>query len=261
MSDAWVRGDAYERFMGRWSRLVAPLFVDWLDQPPGLRWVDLGCGTGALTGAVLERASPVSVHGVDPSAGFLETARALQDDARARFSVGDALDLRPVSADVVVSGLALTFIPDLPAALRAVTAAAPGGVVAAYVWDYAEGMRMLRTFWDAAVEVEPAGAGLDEGRARFPLAQPVPLAEAWEAAGLTDVSTTGLEVRRRFERFEELWAPFRAGAGPAPAFLATLRPDQQAAVRVGMRRLVTGGLEGPFDLSARAWAVRGTAPA
>jgi trans-aconitate methyltransferase len=258
--DSWVRGDAYERFMGRWSRLVAPLFLDWLAQPPGLRWVDLGCGTGALTAAVLERAEPVSVLGVDPSAGFLETARALQEDSRARFTVGDALDVPPGSADVVVSGLALTFIPDVQAALRALAAAAPGGTVAAYVWDYAEGMRMLRAFWDAAVEVEPAAAGLDEGRTRFPLARPDALAGAWELAGLTEVATTGLDVSRRFERFEQLWSPFLAGTGPAPAFLTTLRPDQQDGLRDRMRRSVTGGRDGPFELPARAWAVRGTAP-
>ena len=158
----WVDGDAYERFMGRWSRLLAPLFVDWLDPPAGLRWVDLGCGTGALSTAVLERAEPATVLGIEPSPGFLATAAATITDARASFRPGSTEQLDPGSSDVVVSGLVLNFLPDADAALAAMTAAAAGGTVAAYVWDYAGGHPMLSRFWEVAGRLTDEAVGQSE---------------------------------------------------------------------------------------------------
>lgn len=156
MRDNWEHGDAYEQFIGRWSSLVAVRFLDWLQLPGGLRWVDVGCGTGALSEAILDSQDPTSVVGVEPSAGFVKAAgQRLGDRAKVRVGPAESLPLPDGSADVVVSGLVLNFIADLPAALAEMRRVAPGGIVTAYVWDYSGGMDMLRLFWEAADEVDP----------------------------------------------------------------------------------------------------------
>ncbi len=155
MADVWSHGEAYERFMGRWSRLLAPQFLHWLRAPAGLRWADVGCGSGALTTAILDLCSPARLTAVDPSqAQVAEAARQIHDP-RVSFGVGTASNLPARSFDAVVSGLVLNFVDDPDAAVSAMARAAPGGVVATYVWDYAEGMQMLRTFWDVACELDP----------------------------------------------------------------------------------------------------------
>ncbi|SER02334.1 Methyltransferase domain-containing protein [Lentzea xinjiangensis] len=155
----WNAGDAYERYVGRWSRPVAVEFLRWLAAPPGRTWLDVGCGTGALTEAVLAHAAPAAVTGVDPSEDFLDLARHRVPGGT--FEPGDATDLGERTADVVVSGLVLSFVPD-PA--RAVAEfARVGRCAGSYVWDYASGMRMMRLFWDAAKDVDPAAAAHDEG--------------------------------------------------------------------------------------------------
>jgi trans-aconitate methyltransferase len=158
MSDVFSQGDAYERFMGRWSRLVAPSFLDWLAVPDGLRWADVGCGSGALSAAVLDRCAPVELLGVDPSQAQVDEASRQVADPRASFEKGVAEDLPAGSSDVVVSGLVLNFVPDPVGAVSAMVRAAPGGVVAAYVWDYAAGMQLLRTFWDVAGALDQSAA-------------------------------------------------------------------------------------------------------
>jgi SAM-dependent methyltransferase len=179
--DNWGHGDAYERFIGRWSSLVAIKFLDWLDVPGGLRWVDVGCGTGALSEAILDTQDPASVFGVEPSAGFVRAAtQRLGDRATLHQAPAENLPLPDGSADVIVSGLVLNFIPDLPAALAEMKRVAPSGIVGAYVWDYGGGMEMLRVFWAAADEVDPGGS-MDEGR-RFPLCRPRALVAAFTNA-------------------------------------------------------------------------------
>lgn len=255
--DVWTEGDAYEAYVGRWSRRVAAAFVPWLDVPDGARWVDVGCGTGALTEAVLTSAAPASVVGVDPSAGFLGTAR--EQVPAATFEVGDAAAL-PVAdgaADAVVSGLTLNFVSDAAAAAAEfVRVAAPGAVVAAYVWDYADGMQLMRHFWAAAADVDPDSAGLDEG-IRFPLCRPEPLVHLWLAAGLGEVVVRSIEVPTPFASFDDYWRPFRGGQGPAPAYLATLPPSRQDAIRAAVRARLPVAADGSISLTARAWAVRG----
>src|SRR5215218_6484897 len=143
--EVWAAGDAYEPYIGRWSRLVARELLAWLGVPAGAVWLDVGCGTGALAGAVLEAADPAALVGLDPSAGFVAHARARLGDPRARLPLADA------RVDAVVSGLVLNFVPDPARAVREMTRVTrPGGRVAAYVWDYAEGMELIRRFWDAA---------------------------------------------------------------------------------------------------------------
>ncbi|HEU5158755.1 MAG TPA: class I SAM-dependent methyltransferase [Streptosporangiaceae bacterium] len=261
LQDVWAAGDAYEAYVGRWSRRVAGEFVRWLDVPAGRRWLDVGCGTGALTATVLAIAAPGQVTGVDPSEGFLAAARTRIADGRAAFGVGDArsLPLPDRRFDVVVSGLAVNFVPDPPLAVsECVRVTAPGGVVAAYVWDYAEGMAMMRRLWDAAVALDPGAAELDEGR-RFPLCRPAPLARLWTGAGLTDVDVTSIEVPTEFVDFDDYWTPFLGGQGPAPGYVMSLPAERRRALRDLLRdRLPTRG-DGSIPLTARAWAVRGTA--
>jgi ubiquinone/menaquinone biosynthesis C-methylase UbiE len=157
-ADPWAQGATYESYMGRWSRPVARVFLTWLAAPPGLKWLDVGCGTGALSHGILEASAPRAVAGMDPSAGFVGYARRQIGDTRARFVVGDAraLPWREGRFDVVVSGLVLNFVSDPAAAMAEMRRVArPGATVAAYLWDYAGRMEMLRYFWDAAVALDP----------------------------------------------------------------------------------------------------------
>jgi SAM-dependent methyltransferase len=259
-ADAWASGDHYEPFIGRWSRLVAAEFLDWLDAPTDAAWIDVGCGTGALSHAVLERTAPRSVVGVDPSAAFVEHARRGAGDPRANFRVGDAQRLEDPddTYDVAVSALVLNFVPDPAQALaelRRVTR--PGGPVAVYVWDYVQrGMQLLCEFWDAAAAVDPAAAALDEGR-RFPICEPEPLTRLFTAAGLRDIESTAITVPTVFRDFDDLWSPFLGGQGPAPSYLAGLDDERRAAVREELRRRLQVSSDGGIALTARAWSVRG----
>lgn len=260
--EVWSVGEAYDAYVGRWSGRVAEAFVHRLDVPAGRRWLDVGCGTGALTGTVLALADPARVDAVDPSEGFLERARAGIVDPRATFQLGDARSLPYPDRgfDAVVSGLALNFVPDPDrAALEFARIAAPGGLVAAYVWDYAEGMAMLRYFWDAATALDAAAAELDEAR-RFPLCRPQPLTDLWAAAGLDDVAVQAIEVPTVFADFDDYWSPFLGGQGPAPGYLMSLPDQHRRALRDLLRARLPATADGSIPLTARAWAVRGAAP-
>lgn len=173
--DTWESGDPYERYVGRWSRKVAPLFLDWLDVPAGRRWLDIGCGTGALCAAIVEACAPSSLDGVDPSQGFLASARR-QIGSRATFHCGSAtaLPLDDGSVDVAVSGLVLNFVTDQAAALAEMKRVTrQEEIIGAYVWNYAGKMELMQFFWDAAVSQEAGALKLDEGK-RFPCAGPKP---------------------------------------------------------------------------------------
>ena len=258
--EVWAAGDAYEPYIGRWSRLVAADFLAWLAPAAGGRWLDVGCGTGALGAAALAAADPAALVGVDPSAGFLAHARTRLDDRRARFVVADArrLPLADASFDAVVSGLVLNFVPDpAAAATEMARVARPGGRVAAYVWDYAEGMELIRRFWDAAADLDPAAAALDEGR-RFPLCRPEPLAALFGDAGLDRVTVRPVQVPTVFAGFDDYWTPFLGGTGTAPAYVSSLSDDHRAALRGLLRARLPTADDGSIHLTARAWAVRGT---
>lgn len=259
VSDTWERGNPYELYIGRWSRRIAPQFLAWLDQPVNKRWLDVGCGTGALSAAILDHCAPGSVVGIEPSEGFRKLA--VQNLAgKARFLAGEAsaLPLDDGACDVVVSGLVLNFVPALPAALlemRRVTAS--GGTIAAYVWDYADGMEIIRCFWDAAASLDPAAARLHEGT-RFPVCEPSALQAAFEDAGLTEVGTTSLDVIAEFADFDDYWRPFLGGQGPAPAYAMSLAEEQRAALRDKLKSALPPAAGGAISLRTRAWAVRGT---
>ena len=213
-SGPWSSGAAYESYVGRWSRLVAARFVPGLAVRAGAAWIDVGCGTGVLTAAVLEHSEPSSVLGVDASAAFVATAAERIQDPRARFEVGDAaaLPVGDAATDAVVSGLVLNFLPDRPAALaewRRVLR--PGGVLGLYVWDYAGDMQLMRHLWDAAVELDPAAADLDEGR-RSAFCRPEPLRLLAETAGFDEVQVDAVDVPTVFRDLDDYWTR----SSPAP---------------------------------------------
>ena len=260
--DSWAGANRYEAYVGRWSRHVARRFVRALGVVDGGRWLDVGCGTGAVTSAVLDLCAPAAVVGVDPAPDFLARAAGTIRDPRVSFREGDALHLPADGSrfDAVVSGLVLNFVTDRAGALTAMAAAARGGgVVAAYVWDYAEGMQFMRHFWDAAIACDPAAAVHDEG-ARFPFTRPGPLWELFSGAGLEDVVTEPIDVPTVFADFDDYWGPFLGGTGPAPAYAATLRTQELAALRNEVRAHLPVASDGSIALTARAWSVRGSVP-
>lgn len=259
MPDVWASGDEYEPYVGRWSRLVAVEFLDWLDIPDGKRWLDVGCGTGALSAAIIDRCDPVAVVGVDPSEGYVAWAADHVTDQRARFVRGTATELPSDDFDVGVSGLVLNFVPDPAAAVRAMTRAVAGGVVAAYVWDYVGRMELMRYFWDAAVALDPAATSLDEG-VRFPICNPERLEALWNDAGLTKVTSRGIDVPTVFRDFDDYWRPFLGGQAPAPGYCMSLDEEARAALREHIRQRLPIAADGSISLIARAWAVRGNAP-
>jgi SAM-dependent methyltransferase len=258
--EIWSVADAYDAYVGRWSRGVADAFLRWLDLPAGGRWLDVGCGTGALTEQVLALADPEQVLGVDPSEGFLASARTRIADPRADFRSGDAqsLPLPNDQFDTVVSGLALNFVPDSGRAVAEFArVTAPGGVVAAYVWDYAEGMAMMRYFWDAAIVLDPAATDLDEA-GRFALCRPEPLRDLWVGARLDEVDVRSVDVPTVFAGFDDYWQPFLGGQGPAPGYVSSLTDERRHALRDLLRARLPTRPDGSIPLSARAWAVRGS---
>ena len=259
MQDKWNDGDAYEFYVGRWSRKVGASFLDWLNAPAGLRWLDLGCGTGALTNQILEACQPLSVTGVEPSEGFLSAARK-RVGARADFRQGGGEDI-PVedgSVDCLVSGLVLNFIPDKGRALAEMArCVAPGGTVAAYVWDYAGHTQFMRYFWDAAVALDPAAHEQDEG-VRFPICNPEALKDLFASAGLKDVEVTAIDIVTPFPDFDDYWAPFLTGIGPAPGYCMSLDEPQRNNLRERLAKAVPTDPAGRILMAARCWAVRGT---
>jgi SAM-dependent methyltransferase len=257
--DGWVTGDAYEAYMGRWSRPLARAFVEWLHPQSSAYWLEVGCGTGALTSTICGLCEPASIIACDPSEPFIAYARTNLSDARASFVVAgaEALPRREGGFDAAVSGLVLNFLPDPGEAVASIRERLrPGGTLAAYVWDYAEGVEFLRSFWDEAVASDPRAVALDEGR-RFPLCGTTPLASLFRAGGLGQVETEALEIPTDFATFDDYWTPFLRGTGPAPSYVASLDPLSHELLRERLRRRLRGGSDGRIELRARAWAVRG----
>lgn len=258
--DAWQAGDSYDAYMGRWSRQVAPRFLDWLGAPKGPDWLEIGCGTGALSAAILAKRDPASLIAIDPSEGFVARARANVPDPRADFRVGDAqaLDLPRASRDVAVSGLVLNFVPDRAKALAEMQRVVrPGGTVAFYVWDYpGGGIEFMRAFWTAATALDAAARDLTEDR-RFPFCTADGVTALAEDAGLGRVDCTAIEVPTLFRDFSDYWTPFTLGAGPAPGYCASLPPPARERLRAALEAGLPRRADGAIPFKARAWAVRG----
>lgn len=257
-NDRWGEAGPYELYVGRWSRRVAAEFIRWLAVKPDADWADIGCGTGALTHTILN-CNPRSVHAIDKSPGFVGFASANISDVRARFSVADAiaLPLETASCDAAVSGLVLNFVSQ-PATMVAEMAriTRPNGQVAAYVWDYAGGMQMMRRFWDVAIAVCGSAEVPDEA-SRFPLCAPEPLRSLWGGAGLTHVEVRAIDIPTRFSSFDDYWQPFLGGQGAAPTWLAGLAAHQQDAIRDLLQRELPAQTDGSIRLDAAAWAIKG----
>lgn len=262
MKEKWTDGDAYEMYVGRWSRKVGAGFLNWLAAPIGVHWLDLGCGTGALTSQILELNNPASVVGVEPSAEFLALATQQLRDPRVQFRRGTAgaLPLEENSAQLAVSGLVLNFISDVGGAMRElIRVTQPGGIIASYVWDYAGHVQFMRYFWDAAVALNPADREKDEG-VRFPICRPVALRRLFEAAGLKDISVGAVDITTEFENFEDYWLPFLSGIGPAPGYCMALDKPTRTKLKERIRESLPTDPDGIILLAARAWAVKGTIP-
>ena len=260
--DAWRSGEPYERYVGRWSGKLAPVFLEWLQARDQQAWGDVGCGTGALAAAILANLDPCSLVGIDASPAFLEQARRRLNDPRVELQQGDATRLPWAShtLHLTVSGLVLNFVGKPEQMVREMgRVTKPGGTVGVYVWDYAAGMQMIRSFWDAAAEVDPASRSLDEA-VRFPHCRPDVLAGLFRAAGLRQVEVTGLEVPTVFRDFDDYWDPFLGSTGPAPAYLASVGEATRGAIRDCLASRLTPADDGTVHLVARAWAAKGIVP-
>ena len=253
---------AYERFMGQWSRRLAPSLVTFAGVRDGETVLDIGSGTGALAFAIAAAAPAARITGVDPAAPYVAFAQSKVTNDRVRFVVGDAqaLQLPDRSFDRVLSLLVMNFIPDHTKALHEmIRVTRPNGVIAAAVWDYDEGMQMLRIFWDEAVASDPKTASRDERH--MPLCKRGELAALWRTQGLIQVDEQPLTIEMAFANFDGYWAPFLGGQGPAGAYVARLSEPAREALRLRLRkRLLGDGADRPFTLTARAWAVKGMVP-
>lgn len=260
--ESWTVGAPYERYVGRWSRKVAALFLPWLAVGREARWGDVGCGTGALTETILRQHDPASVAGLDRSVGYVAHARAHVQEPRVRLVVGDATTLpwQNKVFDATVSGLVLNFLPDAGVAVHEmVRVTKPGGTVAAYVWDYSGGMAMMRHFWDVAVALRAETASFDQGE-RFPLCHPEPLRTLMTRAGLKAVEVSAIDIETPFRDFDEYWRPFLGGQGAAPSYVAALEERARQQLREALCQRLPVEADGSIHLQARAWAGKGTAP-
>ena len=248
--------EAYDRYMGRYGGVLSQAHIAAASIEPDHRVLDVGCGPGTLTKALADTVGAERVAAVDPSPAFVEVCRQRVPGADVRLGKAEALPDFVASFDVVMSQLVLNFMTDAEAGVQAMRSAArAGGVVTSCVWDYAHGMTMLRKFWDAALELDKEAP--DEGRT-MSHCTPEGLTELWRRGGLTDVETAELWAEASYDGFDDFWAPFLAGVGPAGAYCAALDPTEQAVLRdLCFERF--GAPSGPFVLRARAWFVRGRA--
>ena len=257
--ERWTSGADYDEWMGRWSRLLAREFLKWLSVPAGLRWIDVCCGSGVVTEAIVESNAPGSVVGVDASSAQISFAREHRAYPNVHFETGDAMALAfPNSSfDMAVCGLGLNFIPSPSRALEEfdrVTRA--GGTIAVYVWDYADGAIFLRKFWDAAAAVDGEATTYDQAH-RFPICTQEGLRGLFEQAKLEDVSLRALDIVTRFNSFDDYWEPLLTGQGSAPNYLATRDEATRTAIRERLRAALPANTQGAVELPAHAWAIRG----
>ena len=260
LKEVWASGNFYEPYVGRWSRLVAQAFIRWLALPEESHWLDVGCGTGALSQTILDMANPKKVKGIDRSEGYVEFARGRINHPHAEFEVGNAQSLPAESEiyDAAVSGLVLNFVPQPGQMITEMARAVrKDGIVALYVWDYAGKMQMLRHFWNAASALDPVAHGLDEGR-RFPMCNPNSLTDLFQNAGLSKIDAHPIDISTDFKDFDDYWSPFLGGQGPAPGYAMSLSEEQRAQLRERIYNSLPFALDGSIPLVARAWAVRGT---
>ena len=258
MRDSWQAGDPYEYYMGRWSKKVANVFVDWLGQGPGLRWLDIGCGSGALSEAIISNQHPNKVVAVDQSEAFvMKTKQRLGAEVECKIGNALSLPLDDDAFDVSISGLVLNFIPEpLKALTEMKRVSIGGGIVGAYVWDYAGDMEFLNYFWDIAVNLNPKATDLHEGR-RFSNMNAEKLRALFQQVGLSEISSTALDIKTQFADFNDYWQPFLGGQGPAPTYVASLSEFDRNNLRHELQKAIPKQKNGSLKLSARAWGIKG----
>ena len=256
------RAEAYEAMMGRWSRQLAPLFVEFAGVRDGEKVLDVGCGTGSLSATLARVTGASKIVGIDPSNGFVDYARANVTDPRVTFELGDAQELpySDGSFDRSLALLIVNFLPDASKAareMRRVTKS--GGVVATTMWDGSRANELNASLWAAAIPMDPTAERIAERRGRY--GSPAALSDLLNGAGLTDIEVTELAMECQFSSFEDYWLPLTTGQGPSGAYLKGLTEDHRMELAKRLRQNLFGSrADGPFTLQAKAWAVRGIVP-
>jgi ubiquinone/menaquinone biosynthesis C-methylase UbiE len=258
LDDSWKSVDPYDNFMGRWSRLVAPAFIQWLSPPPGLKWLDVGCGSGALSEAALNHCAPAELTAIDQSDDFVRGVQErLGNLVHGRVGDAIALPVEDNSVDHTVSGLVLNFISDPIKALTEMKrVTTPDGTVAVYVWDYTGRMDFLNKFWDTVVKLDPKASTLHEG-SRFPDSTATALTALFGKAGFVNIESTSLDIITHFLDFDDYWRPFLGGQGPAPTYLMSLEESDRQKLRKALFDCLPIQDDGSITMEARAWAVKG----
>jgi len=250
-----VSGDAYNRFMGRYSRRLAPAFANFAGVEAGQRVLDVGCGSGVLTEELAGRVGAEQVSGVDPSPLLAACAERVPG-AELKQGKAEALPWPDDSFDAAIAQLVIHFMDDPAAGVSEMARVTrPGGVVAASSWDFGGGMEMLRVYWETARELDHDLEG--ESRSFGNLEE---LDALWHELGLEDIEAGPLEVSADYQDFDELWDTFLLGVGPAGEYVVSLPADRQETLREEYRSRL-GEPTGAMTLSARAWAARGRVPA
>jgi len=260
-NDSWSSGEQYDKFMGRWSNLVAEKFLDWLAVPPRSSWLDVGCGPGTLTKFILQTCQPKKITSIDLSSEFIFHAKQSIADPVVSFQVGsaEALELETNSVDAVVSGIMLNFVPQPEKAVNEMLRVTkPGGTIGIFLWDYAVGMQMLRYFWDAVVQLNSSANEFDEGL-RFPLCRKGQLEALVIKCGLKQVEAIPIKVKTIFNNFDDYWLPFLGNVGPAPSYVMSLGETERQKLKNKLLETLPIEKDGTISLMARAWAAKGKA--
>ena len=257
-------GDGYELSMGRWSRRLAPLFIDFAKPANGDRLLDVGCGTGNLTFELANTTAAEHIQGIDFSTAYIDHARRTNKDARLNFEVGDACNLAFPDAtfDHSLSQLVLPFIPQAERAVHEMARVTkPGGVVSAAAWDNRGGFVVLRMFFDTAAAIDP---GAEERRSRTLakfMTRPGDLAKAWVNAGLKHIVQDEIAIRMEFLSFADFWAPAEGKDGPYAEYVNSLNVEARASFKEAMKRTyLDGDPDGERSYVATARVVKGVVP-